>query len=199
MKLAFKFLILLMALPNSFSYDNKITIPGVSHLCRSYGYWGRCISVHKCHRYQDYAEQYSMQYCLYGHGRPPYICCTFGNTIVFPDDGHDETITSSTTTTISTTTPRPKPPPKRRYNVEELHSIVIDLPSEIEDLIKQDKITNKTMEKQTKKQNDIQLFPKSGECGPLSIGHKVYGGVEAELGEFAWLVNLEYRTGEFSE
>uniref|UniRef100_A0A1B0G1F4 Uncharacterized protein n=1 Tax=Glossina morsitans morsitans TaxID=37546 RepID=A0A1B0G1F4_GLOMM len=42
------------------------------------------------------------------------------------------------------------------------------------------------------KQTD--LFPKYPNCGHVTISNKIYGGEEAELTEFAWLANLEYKT-----
>lgn len=44
--------------------------------------------------------------------------------------------------------------------------------------------------------NKERLLPKPSVCGPISLGDKIHGGIEAELGEFPWLVNLEYRTGK---
>ncbi|KAM7364429.1 serine protease 7-like [Cochliomyia hominivorax] len=41
-------------------------------------------------------------------------------------------------------------------------------------------------------QNSNELFPKPPVCGPVTIGNKIYGGEETELGEFPWLANLEY-------
>ncbi|XP_005185364.2 serine protease 7 [Musca domestica] len=38
-----------------------------------------------------------------------------------------------------------------------------------------------------------ELFPKPPVCGPISLVNKIYGGEEAELGEFPWLVNLEHK------
>ncbi|XP_073817192.1 serine protease 7-like [Musca autumnalis] len=40
---------------------------------------------------------------------------------------------------------------------------------------------------------DDDLFPKPPVCGPISVVNKIYGGEEAELGEFPWLVNLEHK------
>ncbi|XP_061401322.1 serine protease 7-like [Musca vetustissima] len=42
-------------------------------------------------------------------------------------------------------------------------------------------------------QYDNELFPKPPVCGPILVVNKIYGGEEAELGEFPWLVNLEHR------
>lgn len=43
---------------------------------------------------------------------------------------------------------------------------------------------------------DTALFPKPPVCGPISVVNKIYGGEDAELGEFPWLVNLEHRKGK---
>ncbi|XP_075148900.1 serine protease 7-like isoform X2 [Haematobia irritans] len=42
----------------------------------------------------------------------------------------------------------------------------------------------------------LALFPKPPDCGPVTVGEKIHGGVEAELGQFPWLANLEYRNEE---
>ncbi|XP_036322654.1 serine protease 7-like [Rhagoletis pomonella] len=34
-------------------------------------------------------------------------------------------------------------------------------------------------------------------CGALTISNKIYGGEEAEITEFSWMVKLEYRTGKW--
>lgn len=41
----------------------------------------------------------------------------------------------------------------------------------------------------------LSLLPRPKTCGPIRPVEKIYGGTEAELGEFPWLVNLEYRMG----
>lgn len=51
-------------------------------------------------------------------------------------------------------------------------------------------------------ENDIHqpvMLPKSPVCGAITIVNKIYGGAEAELTEFSWMVNLEYRTGELAK
>lgn len=59
----------------------------------------------------------------------------------------------------------------------------------------------KTMKiEEVKKNENLQespLFPKPPECGPISIANKIYGGDEAELGEFPWLANLEYKKSKY--
>ncbi|XP_013105116.2 serine protease 7 [Stomoxys calcitrans] len=42
-------------------------------------------------------------------------------------------------------------------------------------------------------QNNDDLYPKPPVCGPISVVNKIYGGEEAELGEFPWLANLEHK------
>uniref|UniRef100_A0A1B0BEZ4 Uncharacterized protein n=1 Tax=Glossina palpalis gambiensis TaxID=67801 RepID=A0A1B0BEZ4_9MUSC len=44
------------------------------------------------------------------------------------------------------------------------------------------------------KLTQTDLFPKHPNCGHVTISNKIYGGEEAELTEFAWLANLEYKT-----
>lgn len=34
-------------------------------------------------------------------------------------------------------------------------------------------------------------------CGALTISNKIFGGEEAEITEFTWMVKLEYKNGKF--
>ncbi|XP_061401320.1 serine protease 7-like, partial [Musca vetustissima] len=148
-----------------------ITIKGVSNLCYNpYGRLGRCISMTKCLRLKNGEKDIVNWHCNYGRGLPPYVCCTFGNSIVFPDDDDDYY-----------RTPPPKPP--------------IVFPAFFRDMI-QNKDASVNNPARSSSANSVFQATEDGntENNMKNETWVIHGGVEAELGEFPWLVNLEYRT-----
>lgn len=63
-----------------------------------------------------------------------------------------------------------------------------------DDSTEDDRVDNKgETTKRPSTQSNSSIFPQPPVCGPVLIGNKIYGGEEAELGEFPWLANLEYK------
>lgn len=60
-------------------------------------------------------------------------------------------------------------------------------------------ISNRWANEWLQHEKKVKLFPRPPVCGPMLVGDKIHGGVEAQLGEFPWLANLEYRNGELKK
>lgn len=188
-------------------HSDANTLYTVSHLCENPdGRLGRCTSRVKCYHQMQCDRNASIWECPLGHGYPPYVCCIFRkNQVIFPDDGeqavpsHNDSLKAQSTSTTA--------PPTNVVSPVELRTILE--PATSRGILFPDENGNFKMpsnrivgmsENATQRalllKNKERLLPKPSVCGPISLGDKIHGGVEAELGEFPWLVNLEYRTGK---
>ncbi|XP_073817188.1 phenoloxidase-activating factor 1-like [Musca autumnalis] len=188
----YNFIILLIITGCSNISANTITITGVSNLCHNpYGRLGRCLSLEKCLRLKSGGGDNDIinWHCSYGRGLPPYVCCTFGNSIVFPDDDDDG----------YRRIPFVAPSFVRSFekpNEDKISRSSANIFSPNENDNSENKKNATEMLTMLVNDTTKDLFPKPGVCGPLTVGDKIHGGWEAELGEFPWLVNLEYRTAD---
>ncbi|XP_073817190.1 serine protease 7-like [Musca autumnalis] len=180
----------------------KVTISGVSNICRNPdGRLGRCISKTKCYNHSGCDRNASNSECAHGHGEPPYVCCIFGNNIIFPDDDHDMRSMSSVTAAALNKSSLPSNVMVRSSETTTSSSNRrIFFPDENGNFniakVKLPEIGDRWSSKWLEHKDKIKLLPHPPVCGPMNVGDKIHGGVEAQLGEFPWLVNLEYRNEE---
>uniref|UniRef100_A0A1I8P524 Peptidase S1 domain-containing protein n=1 Tax=Stomoxys calcitrans TaxID=35570 RepID=A0A1I8P524_STOCA len=191
---------LIIALNAVLTWGGKVTIEGVNHVCQNNeGHMGRCTSKEKC-RTNNAANDSNAnsQDCPNGHGEPPYICCIFGSSIVFPDHeaGRTKTYNNSTPPTLAPKIDIHSKPLDTQSSGFQSRGILF--PNEDGHFDIPTPSSSGVMTKMLTSNKKLDLFPKPSVCGPMALGDKIHGGVEAELGEFAWLVNLEYRTQDGS-
>uniref|UniRef100_A0A1A9WB40 CLIP domain-containing serine protease n=1 Tax=Glossina brevipalpis TaxID=37001 RepID=A0A1A9WB40_9MUSC len=159
-----KLIILLNAVRHSETYG------GASHHCYNpNGRLGRCISVYEC-------ETILKIFVYHQTGNFEFASkseCTNG-------EGNNKPYVCCTADTGFTD--------RTEYRG---HRIIFPN-SEEEDDDRNDHIKLVDGNGQQLKQNN--LFPKQPNCGHVAVSTKIYGGDEAELTEFAWMANLEYKT-----
>ncbi|XP_058984377.1 serine protease 7-like [Musca domestica] len=191
----YNFIILLTFASWQYISSNVITIRGVSNLCYNpHGRLGRCLTVAKCLRVKGDVKDILNWPCYNGRGLPPYVCCTFGNSIVFPDDDDDgegdaNDFGNSGIMPFGSSKFFRDLGQRNGDKIKQISSGSVSIASE-------DGNTENRKNETALLINEItsDVFPQPGVCGPLMVDDKIHGGWEAQLGEFPWLVNLEYRT-----
>ncbi|XP_075148901.1 serine protease 7-like [Haematobia irritans] len=204
-KRGFYFAIFLLILGTELCWSQVMNITGVQYVCRNPdGRVGRCTSKEKCHHYAGCNQTASIWECPMGRGSPPYVCCIFGKNIIFPDDdsaddrrqpasraGSDVIVNENSNSIENRTVDQTIKP-----MISGSKSRGILFPDENGNFLIPTPSSNVIMPKLLLPRNNLNLFPTPPICGPSLVGDKIHGGVEAMLGQFPWLVNLEYRNEE---
>lgn len=164
------------------------------------GRWGQCIPIYACpslhnvlrNRMQSSYRFLRLSQCKIEESIIPliHVCCTpeiqfkaKNDNIIFPDMITYAVTKLPASSKLTTTFANNDHHNNRLIYPSVLYSSTENYHSSSTVLIPS-KVTNK-----------VQKFPKPPDCGAITISNKIYGGDEAELTEFSWMVNLEYERG----
>lgn len=134
---------------------------------------GTCVSIYDCqtimsilHKFTINQEDYEftkLSECQNGYGKAPYVCCSSDTGFARSEQDNDYANWRNY--------------PKR----------TVLFPSTEGSFI------NKGSRSVNARPIITSLLPSPPSCGGVAIQNKIYGGSEAELNEFPWMVLLEYK------
>ncbi|XP_037942639.1 serine protease 7-like [Teleopsis dalmanni] len=155
-------------------YITRVEILGeIKHCLKGNGVKGLCKSINECQSLQNILKQSIQQdnyiisslECPVGVGSPPFVCCTEISPHISTILNHNDRVIFPSDKIIFPT------------KTEAIRKFPQNIKTATNGIVK-----------------DGSIIPYPPYCGSVTLANKIFGGVEAELTEFSWMVNLEYQT-----